>query len=1445
MPALRRARRSPPNCTYTASTASSEAWTPQTWGPAPSPPSHLRSPRCCSVWRSWTSSPLWTRRTRRAAVTPARSGPALEKWGWIMFECGIENLTVKGGRQSGAVLYSAFGVMGKADSAEKNGRSKSNGSSGSQTGSGYSTDVSEEHLPHDAASPSSDPNGHSDSDEQDEGVESDDLKKELPLMPPPPDSSSMKLTIKEIWFSFAAPTNMRSPAQAFSRQLNLLSTATPAIGAWLLPIDQLKSSLHKLDTEQTLRVCAVMGCIMTEALEKKSVHIPIRTKYNRVTKRARYLHENPSCMLCNILHRYLQQADYSTIEDATMNDGLPALVTLKKGLVALARQWMKFIVVTQGFKAIGLIRPMQLPKAKEPTQTQFELGPGQDNGTGVHSDTSADGAEFEFDAGTVSEHTMLLEGVCSRPPQTGGVAGPVSGVQIMRKLSKSHTPHESALKIKGSHPYQSLSYTSGDTVADSPAHMSRTGLLLKDSPRKESLLSYLTGSFPSLHNLLESVPQGGATVPKSSSLTRRGNNVGSDMLTEHPLLSEPSSVSFYNWMSNAVGNRRGSGVQDSPLNRSQHNSLQTGALCTLPTIPSASDFNTVLSSDQNTLDGTHSQHSTSQDDIADIEEGNQCPAAVQLADAQVVFKPLLSHTGIQSQDAAPLSYRMYFGEHLSFSGTLECLRADIVDSDTSKDRKNKRSRRQGTVHLPPLEFKPALMIETFSLNAVVMEKSMSTPQNSTSALSFHDLNRRHYNTFHCDFTISCQSISQRVDMALVRLIHQFSTMIDDIKATQTDIKLSRYTAGSASPTPTFKARGHRDFRSSDFSRSSRGSLNGANRVGIQKSKRGVGVGLDTLGRKEPRGRSSLGRSERRTSKVSRKGSRDVADHMAIQMDDSDSITVSEQSEPSAECWQNMYKLLNFYSLISDPTGILEKGSPENCPPDGGRSPSDPTCRVVFENEQDPSSPTRPARRRSLVSSEPQHVTLIVFGVGMVNRTHLEADIGGLTMEAELKKIHGSFTLKEKMKDILHQKMTETCASAHIGGVNIVLLEGITPNIQTVVKCNIAKSQALYSAQRGLKTNNAAVFKVGAIIINIPQHPATLHSMMVRSSHQLSKQISDLIRQPSAAPPPSREDTATPQASDKTCSSVNQTPVEAEFPQLPEGLEKKPIVLKFSAMLDGITIGAALLPSLKAEYKMGRMRSHGMTGAQTSFTFELPNHKLRFQSKVSPVDTSTMQPSASLTLPPVTMSGEYIMEDHDSHSEQGWGPDDFPTKQGNYLQGNYLRCVAEIGSFEHNLTTDLLNHLVFLQKVFMKEVNEVIQKVSGGEQPIPLWNEHDMSTDGDKPKILLYSLNLTFKGVQMTATTPSMRAVRFETGLIELELSNRIQCKAQPGSSSYLKLFGKCQVDLHLALGQIVKHQVYEEAGSDFHQVAYFRTPPLACAMLCRRRSADPRTRRPC
>jgi hypothetical protein len=41
---------------------------------------------------------------------------------------------------------------------------------------------------------------------------------------------------------------------------------------------------------------------------------------------------------------------------------------------------------------------------------------------------------------------MLLEGTANRPPP--GSSGPVTGAEIMRKLSKTHTHSDSALKIK-------------------------------------------------------------------------------------------------------------------------------------------------------------------------------------------------------------------------------------------------------------------------------------------------------------------------------------------------------------------------------------------------------------------------------------------------------------------------------------------------------------------------------------------------------------------------------------------------------------------------------------------------------------------------------------------------------------------------------------------------------------------------------------------------------------------------------------------------------------------------------------------------------------------------------------------------------------------------------------------------------------------------------------
>lgn len=79
----------------------------------------------------------------------------------------------------------------------------------------------------------------------------------------------------------------------------------------------------------------------------------------------------------------------------------------------------------------------------------------------------------------------------------------------------------------------------------------------------------------------------------------------------------------------------------------------------------------------------------------------------------------------------------------------------------------------------------------------------------------------------------------------------------------------------------------------------------------------------------------------------------------------------------------------------------------------------------------------------------------------------------------------------------------------------------------------------------------------------------------------------------------------------------------------------------------------------------------------------------------------MPSSASVDLPLVHISAEYI-QDPASANITSNKLESF-TDGVVLCQGSYLSAIAEIGSFEHSLTTDLLNHLVLVQKVFMKVI----------------------------------------------------------------------------------------------------------------------------------------------
>lgn len=81
-----------------------------------------------------------------------------------------------------------------------------------------------------------------------------------------------------------------------------------------------------------LYLCYILINLLFCFSQNKSVHFPLRSKYNRLTKVARFLQENPSCLLCNILHHYLHQANYSIIDEATMVSYWNHTLVLKKPL---------------------------------------------------------------------------------------------------------------------------------------------------------------------------------------------------------------------------------------------------------------------------------------------------------------------------------------------------------------------------------------------------------------------------------------------------------------------------------------------------------------------------------------------------------------------------------------------------------------------------------------------------------------------------------------------------------------------------------------------------------------------------------------------------------------------------------------------------------------------------------------------------------------------------------------------------------------------------------------------------------------------------------------------------------------------------------------------------------------------------------------------------------
>ena len=131
-------------------------------------------------------------------------------------------------------------------------------------------------------------------------------------------------------------------------------------------------------------------------------------------------------------------------------------------------------------------------------------------------------------------------------------------------------------------------------------------------------------------------------------------------------------------------------------------------------------------------------------------------------------------------------------------------------------------------------------------------------------------------------------------------------------------------------------------------------------------------------------------------------------------------------------------------------------------------------------------------------------------------------------------------------------------------------------------------------------------------------------------------------------------------------------------------------MNFNITLEKLLIGAALLPSLEAEYSMFKVTSKGVTGSKAKFIVDIPKHILSFNTKldgcqdnigetdinngnVEDVDPEnnfgdTILPKeASIDLPLVHVSAAYIVQELEENCEPKVGDDGSILSEGNYLK----------------------------------------------------------------------------------------------------------------------------------------------------------------------------------
>ncbi|CAL1545950.1 unnamed protein product, partial [Lymnaea stagnalis] len=1369
--------------------------------------------------------------------------------GFIMCESGLEDISVTAVRRLGyressdvqIIEEKLSGLDKTVAQMQESARSKVEGQGGGdgKTRHGENEKMDKEDEAKETASqdsstdepiPLSSPSGHvhssslsSPSWDSDKSVVSSESPPHTPVPMPEPldgDASNGRLELKTIWFNFASPPPISIHKKVDFTRLdwNLLSTATPAIDAWLNPSDRLMNSVRSLVREYSKRMCCVIACMMIEGLECQGIHVAYKSKFNKLTSLSKTLQEDPSNQLLTVLRKYLHKYGTGHVEKSVSVETVPQLITVQKGILALMRQWKNVLYMPNlgelNFKSRRSIRPYNVSFSLPKNETIDEIV--EDN-----EDIIID----QFDV--VDEKMSLLQAEGGMTHRSGSVPS-------------LHSKGRHSVSTQGK--TDGVDYVSADSLpSGKPRMLSNIFKSKKSAGAMDSPLDHSTSnlapppiflglnrndsniSFTSLVESISSNEQLGAPTPPHTPLRTAG--------PKHSILKNryKQNEDLYQWMAKQQNEFRIDLDGDEAAQYLRQNTSESCAA------------------------GLASSW-TQDDSKLDVNEENctMATSIMQLADAQVLFKPILQSLGLHVESVRPSAMMKKFGGHLLLQCHFSLFKILIAESEATPSLHTTyipKGKGRGKKSFSKMPESAAFQCESFDVN-VSLKDAVDFCENGEMSkfpykFAMHKLEAKP-TTLQINLLVNCHAIRQNVDMALLRLAHQVLTMVGNVKETRVELKQKRF--DQSIWMQTHRKQESKDSTSSvDTNQSDTSQTESQHQIPTISTHPPSAVNTDGptngdgklhhmtveskaqihytppgpdnrrpeelplgLGHAKKTGHLRFAQDSKEESPAATDGdvmtpphSLNLSDSVVLDIADTSSPALNEKTiideikESTPQCWRHLYQLLELYATMPEPKTVavrhsqalnklpvieeedVEEGSVKRESRVQEPKKEEKKNKVDAAAKEEASLGTdsslahqsfiRTRFKQSIYVGE--SVPLIVYGILKVEKFLISAELSGLKLEANTTKVHASGTYKKRVKGFLHRVSSDSSYTAHMGQSKINLREGDPPELQTVVTININKSQALLtSVMRRGKEHNSTLVSIGVVDIDIPQHPVILHDMMSRSSKKITATLQEL-RWPT-------QNTNRMHFSSED-NSNHKVPYE-KLPNAPSvgkpGAGEKVVRkhLHIKAVLQGIVIGASILPSLKAQYKTDAITMSGVLGRKAHFTVVLPTHLLSFKSKITAAAALADTPipsAASIELPPIQVIADYRVQKPDTlasdHQEVELGED------LELLEGNYLYAVAEVGMLEHSLTTDLLNHLVFVQKVFMKEINEIVQKVSGSSGINVEEIKSTIKVDEvPERKPLLYSVSVRFKGIQVTATTPTSNAVRFETGAITLDLSNR-------------------------------------------------------------------------